>query len=239
MAMGGGGLLSPKPVSYLQQQQQQHQQHYGGFSRGPATASSYSATPPLPSGGNQYVSVLNVDDGTIYKLVVDLLEPSTREGALLDLSKKREQYDDLALVLWYSFGMWVRMSEGGSCLLIPCCSGIMPVLLQEIVLVYPLLSPPNLTAHASNRVCNALALLQCVASHTETRQLFLNGKLLTSMPFWMPLTDLICSPCTPVLIPLLEYYVEDASFRVSPAHFPGGYWGPSQGKRTPLYQREN
>lgn len=51
----------------------------------------------------------------------------------------------------------------------------MPALLQEIVSVYPLLSPPNLTAHVSNRVCNALALLQCVASHTETRQLFLNG----------------------------------------------------------------
>lgn len=55
--------------------------------------------------------------------------------------------------------------------------GIMPALLQEIVSVYPLLSPPNLTAHISNRVCNALALLQCVASHTETRQLFLNGEI--------------------------------------------------------------
>ena len=53
--------------------------------------------------------------------------------------------------------------------------GIMPALLQEIVSVYPQLSPPNLTAHISNRVCNALALLQCVASHPDTRQLFLNG----------------------------------------------------------------
>lgn len=51
----------------------------------------------------------------------------------------------------------------------------MPALLQEIVSVYTYLSPPNLTAHLSNRVCNALALLQCVASHPETRQLFLNG----------------------------------------------------------------
>ncbi len=51
----------------------------------------------------------------------------------------------------------------------------MPALLQEIVSVYPQLSPPNLTAHISNRVCNALALLQCVASHPDTRQLFLNG----------------------------------------------------------------
>ena len=49
----------------------------------------------------------------------------------------------------------------------------MGTLLQEIVAIYPTLSPPNLTAHASNRVCNALALLQCVASHPETRGLFL------------------------------------------------------------------
>jgi CCR4-NOT transcription complex subunit 9 len=51
----------------------------------------------------------------------------------------------------------------------------MSALLQEIVSVYPLLAPSGLTAHASNRVCNALALLQCVASHPETRGMFLNG----------------------------------------------------------------
>lgn len=32
-------------------------------------------------------------------------------------------------------------------------------------------------AHQSNRVCNALALLQCVASHPETRSAFLQGKV--------------------------------------------------------------
>lgn len=32
-------------------------------------------------------------------------------------------------------------------------------------------------AHQSNRVCNALALLQCVASSNETRTLFLEGNL--------------------------------------------------------------
>jgi CCR4-NOT transcription complex subunit 9 len=52
----------------------------------------------------------------------------------------------------------------------------MTSLLQEIISVYNLLSPSQLTAAASNRVCNALALLQCVASHNETRTLFLSGK---------------------------------------------------------------
>lgn len=55
-------------------------------------------------------------------------------------------------------------------------TGVMASLLQEIISVYPLLNPSQLTAAASNRVCNALALLQCVASHTETRGLFLSGK---------------------------------------------------------------
>lgn len=53
--------------------------------------------------------------------------------------------------------------------------GVMTALLQEIISVYPLLNPSQLTAAASNRVCNALALLQCVASHNDTRTLFLNG----------------------------------------------------------------
>ena len=91
-----------------------------------------------------------------YQLVLQLTNPDTREGALLELSKRRESFGDLAPILWHSFGT-------------------MAALLQEIVSIYPLLSPPSLTAHASNRVCNALALLQCVASHPDTRTLFLNA----------------------------------------------------------------
>lgn len=98
------------------------------------------------------------DEEKIYILITELLEPETREAALLELSKKRELYEDLALVLWGGFG-------------------IMSSLLLEIVAVYPALSPPSLTAHASNRVCNALALLQCVASHSDTRALFLNAHI--------------------------------------------------------------
>ena len=69
-------------------------------------------------------------------LVAALQDPETRENALLDLSKKRDMFADLAPILWHSFG-------------------VIPALLQEIVSIYPLLSPPSLTNHASNRVCNA------------------------------------------------------------------------------------
>ncbi|ORX39218.1 hypothetical protein BD324DRAFT_618868 [Kockovaella imperatae] len=109
----------------------------------------------LPSGS---APPAGSEEEKIYMLITELLDPETRETALLELSKKREMYEDLALVLWGGFG-------------------IMSSLLLEIVNVYPALSPPSLTAHASNRVCNALALLQCVASHSETRSLFLNAHI--------------------------------------------------------------
>jgi CCR4-NOT transcription complex subunit 9 len=44
------------------------------------------------------------EDGKLFTLVIDLMDPNTREAALLELSKKREQYDDLAMILWHSFG---------------------------------------------------------------------------------------------------------------------------------------
>ncbi|XP_022940835.1 CCR4-NOT transcription complex subunit 9-like [Cucurbita moschata] len=92
------------------------------------------------------------------QLVLDLSNPDLRENALLELSKKRELFQDLAPLLWNSFGT-------------------IAALLQEIVSIYPVLSPPNLTPAQSNRVCNALALLQCVASHSDTRMLFLNAHI--------------------------------------------------------------
>ena len=103
-------------------------------------------------------AVGDVDPATKFQMVADLISPEQRESALLELSKKREAFPDLAPILWHSFGT-------------------IAALLQEIVAIYPSLSPPGLTAHASNRVCNALALLQCVASHPETRSLFLNAQI--------------------------------------------------------------
>lgn len=97
-----------------------------------------------------------IEREAVYKLVLELGNPDAREMALAELSKKRDSFPELAPLLWNSFGT-------------------MTILLQEIIIVYPLLSPPSLSPHASNRVCNALALLQCVASHQETRSLLLHG----------------------------------------------------------------
>lgn len=114
------GLVSPKPVSYLQHMP------YHPYS----TRTTYSDQSPLPpsinsinthqhqpqipggftSGSPASVSAVGStlgvsEEAKIYALVIDLLDPVARESALLELSKKREQYDDLALVLWHSFGM--------------------------------------------------------------------------------------------------------------------------------------
>jgi hypothetical protein len=111
---------------------------------------------------------------------------------------------ELIFLMFYIFAFWIYM--------------------QEIVSIYPALSPPTLSPGASNRVCNALLqvclcinegivaqfigiwrwllllwrahisftnnmsdfswcfqLLQCVASHHETRILFLNGNMPCSL----------------------------------------------------------
>lgn len=140
---------------------QQQQQHYGRMAQ--TNGTSMPGAGAIPRGPATDLSGLgdpgvNDDNRRVLGWIADLMKPSTRETALLELSKKREQVPELALILWHSFG-------------------VMASLLQEIISVYPLLNPSQLTAAASNRVCNALALLQCVASHQETRPLFLNGKL--------------------------------------------------------------
>jgi CCR4-NOT transcription complex subunit 9 len=98
------GLLSPKPIPY-------NMQHTNGqFSNYGRGLSNFSETPPLPASSAQgqfsdnNSNLAIHEDEKIYSLVIDLMDPNTREGALLELSKKREQYDDLALVLWHSFG---------------------------------------------------------------------------------------------------------------------------------------
>lgn len=98
------------------------------------------------------------DKDEVLNWILDLNDPKKRELALLELSKKREIVPDLPLWLWYSFGSIAS-------------------LLQEVVSIYPAIMPPTLTAQQSNRVCNALALMQCVAAHKETRTPFLQAHI--------------------------------------------------------------
>ncbi|KAL2496049.1 cell differentiation protein rcd1-like [Forsythia ovata] len=125
-----------------------------------ATAVDSSASATAVDSAVSPTAALNSDCGMqlAEKLLVDLQDADLRENALLELSKRRERFEDLGLLLWHSFGT-------------------MAILMQEVICVYPFLSPPTLTAAQSNRVCNALALLQCVAYHPYTRRLFVQAHI--------------------------------------------------------------
>ncbi|XP_073107809.1 uncharacterized protein [Elaeis guineensis] len=137
--------------------------HFGMANLPPSLSTSPSLGGPTPSSpaaaaGTAAQGTKDRKMASAEQLVLDLCDPELRENALLDLSKKREIFQDLAPLLWNSYGT-------------------IAALLQEIVSIYPALSPPTLSPGASNRVCNALALLQCVASHPDTRILFLNAHI--------------------------------------------------------------
>ncbi|XP_021905123.1 CCR4-NOT transcription complex subunit 9-like isoform X2 [Carica papaya] len=83
---------------------------------------------------------------------------ATRELALHNLAKNREACEEYAVVLWNSFGT-------------------VSILLQEITIGYQLLSTQMITDRIANRVCNALALLQCLAVHPETRPKFIKANM--------------------------------------------------------------
>ncbi|KAJ5779439.1 hypothetical protein N7457_007159 [Penicillium paradoxum] len=165
------------------------QQHYGriAMSGNGAGNPAQGAGGAGGMGGDGMSNSVSVMDGGIseenrkvFIWVAELLDPARREAALMELSKKREQVPELALVIWHSFGMGSILNVRSALSVITNGrkrAGVMTALLQEIISVYPLLNPSQLTAAASNRVCNALALLQCVASHNETRTLFLNAHI--------------------------------------------------------------
>ncbi len=184
------------PSWQLQQQQNhhQHQPHHGTQHNAQAQAAAAAAAAQQQHynriannnsagaqsmGGEHNSGFIAPDQGMsaeerrILEWIVQLMNPNTRESALLELSKKREQFPQLALILWHSFG--TLLFSPIAVMELTANPGVMTSLLQEIISVYPLLNPSQLTAAASNRVCNALALLQCVASHSETRSLFLSG----------------------------------------------------------------
>lgn len=114
---------------------------------------------------------INADPAMIQQYINDILNPNSRDNALAELSRCREAVPDLAIQLWDAFG---------TCLIVLSYYfngyvGVVAVLLQEVIGIYNLLSPPALTSQASTRVCNALALMQCLASHDATRPSFLQG----------------------------------------------------------------
>lgn len=58
------------------------------------------------SSNNQDIgdNMVTEENRRVLQWIAELLKEDTREQALLELSKKREQVPELALILWHSFG---------------------------------------------------------------------------------------------------------------------------------------
>lgn len=99
-----------------------------------------------------------ISESKVSSLISSLIAPKERDHSLLELSKIRESYEPLPFLLWSN-------------------PAVVSVLLFEVISIYPLLNQSTLAAAISTRVCNALALMQCLASHSETRIKFIQAQL--------------------------------------------------------------
>jgi CCR4-NOT transcription complex subunit 9 len=73
---------------------------------GPSNGGSSGPPSSINSGQQQLSSSNNgpVSRERIAVWITELLSSTTREAALMELSRKREKVADLAVLLWYSFG---------------------------------------------------------------------------------------------------------------------------------------
>lgn len=67
----------------------------------PAQGDSYNTN----FGGSTADQTMSAEERRVLESIAQLLNPVTREASLLELSKKREQFPQLALILWHTFGL--------------------------------------------------------------------------------------------------------------------------------------
>ncbi|XP_039000838.1 CCR4-NOT transcription complex subunit 9-like [Hibiscus syriacus] len=98
------------------------------------------------------------DTAVITRLIRGLHSEETREQSLDLLCKNRQTCDKLAILLWNSFGTT-------------------KILLEVITSAYRPLLSDSLKERAVTQVCNAIALLQSLASHPDTKMPFIRATL--------------------------------------------------------------
>lgn len=85
------------------------QNHYSRIAAGQHNSNTHHSTHSI-SMNNDLPAQNTADNGLtdenrrVLNWVAELLEGSSRETALMELSKKREQVPELALIIWHSFG---------------------------------------------------------------------------------------------------------------------------------------
>jgi len=97
------------------------QQHYGRLAAGSAAGihenTGGADRGPLTGQGGANGQVngnapVDNENRLVLEWIAQMMRSETRESALLELSKKREQVPELALILWHSFGAVVECGSG-------------------------------------------------------------------------------------------------------------------------------
>src|SRR5947207_11920528 len=85
----------------------QHQ-HYNRIALNASAATSNtqatSGVEATPGGTANMDGGISEENRRVLAWVAELMDPNRRETALMELSKKREQVPELALLIWHSFG---------------------------------------------------------------------------------------------------------------------------------------
>lgn len=103
-------------------------------------------------------SSTSIDMEQVYTWISEIPNKEARAVAIFQLCRNRDSIPALGPMLWFSFGT-------------------VAVLMQEITDAYPAVNPPTMGNVQSNRVCNAINLLNCIAQHSETRSPFLTARI--------------------------------------------------------------
>ena len=116
--------------SWLQQQQNHHPQqqvhhglHHNNHAQAVAQQNHFNRISANTNGTNGHTLGLDRGNGLgsaegsfiednrrVLNWVAELLNGNSRETALMELSKKREQVPELALIIWHSFGKFTTCS---------------------------------------------------------------------------------------------------------------------------------
>ncbi|KAL3337656.1 hypothetical protein AABB24_030001, partial [Solanum stoloniferum] len=102
------------------------------------------------------------------QLIMNLRESSIREEVLIELSNFIIQQSTEAMRMDLGFHLWNSELT-------------LTILLQEVVAVYPKLLDLTLAMAESTRLCNALNVIQCMASHPNARI----GLLKANIPYFL------------------------------------------------------
>ncbi len=79
------------------------QQHYNRIAAS-NTSNGLGVGPEHNGAGGGIEGPLSEDNRRVLGWVAELMDSNSREAALMELSKKREQVPELALIIWHSFG---------------------------------------------------------------------------------------------------------------------------------------